>query len=704
MDGKVLPAGGKMIEAMAVGAAAAEIAVLSLAVFAVFRSRERTDAEAAACALVLPLMFLSCLFQLAFLLGRPSAAIPFEIGAVLLGLKAVFQHKASLRHASAAMVDGVRAHRFASVFIAAAAAYLFFQAVALPAGLGSWDDLASMAFLESRRTFFPADPLGSSRLLDPLAESLNGPILFHLLLRAGTDRGIGLFGFTAYLAIGFGTYALARRYAWPPTAFTTALVVLSFPRLVVQASGPGVELLAAASALLCLMSLYRLLERPNGGDLILAGLFLLFSISGGQMSFTFPVVLAALAVVLLYRRHGGRIWWGVLLEQRGRFLAAAAAATVFSQLWRVLARGIEGQEMIAGGMAPNTGGLAGALANLVRYGLESIHLTLPLEHAGRWLFGFSPIGTLESLYGWLAAPLLGQVGAAAPFQIRWLPDGTLAWFGPFGFLLLLPAVAYTLWRGPRRIKAISLALAVYGYLVTLVPAWQPGNARHFTFFFVCGGFFIAFFLPPWRLTTIGKHVLQGLSLALIVYAGLLNTASPAVGYAGWMAAVYGPDEVIAAQSLLLGTRQGFWHRIGEDRWHSEEGKRLFGDDRLLRLSELIEPGRPLGVCFSRPERLYPLLLHRPELQIVPVSGEASPAKIRAQGIEYLLYLDTLPDRSVSGSGARLLWRPADGKALPGALFFLPGEGHVHASARFYREPARIPRQKISKPISRVGFR
>ncbi len=695
-----------MTEAMAVGAAAvtaAEIAVLSLAVFAVFRSRKRTDAEAAACALILPLMFLSGLFQLAFLTGRPWASIPFEIGAVLLGLKAVFQHKGTFKDAAGAIGGGIRAHPPVAFVTAAAAAYLFFQAVALPAGLASWDDLASMAFLENRQTFFSADPFGGGRQIDPLAESLNGPILFHLVLRAGTDRGLGLFGFTAYLAIGFATYALARRYAWPPTAFTTALVVLSFPRLVVQASGPGVELLAAASALLFLMSLYRLLERPNGSDLILAGLFLLFSISGGQMSLTFPLVLAVLAVLLLYRRHGGRVWWGVLADQRKR-LFAAAAALVFSQLWRVLVRAIEDREPLAAVIAPNTGGLAGALANLIRYGLESIHLTLPIEHAGRWMFGFSPIGAIEGLYGWLAAPLLGQTGAVAPFQIRWLPDGTLAWFGPFGFLLVLPALAYALWRGPRRIRAIALALAVYGYLIALVPAWQPGNARHFTFLFVCGGFFVAFFLPPWRLTTIGRHVLQGLSLSLIVYAGLFNTASPAVGYGGWIAAVYGPDEVIDAQSLRILTRRGFWHRLGEDRWHTGEGRRLFGDDRLLLLSDLIRPGRSVGVFFSRPERLYPLLLRRPDIKIVPISEQAPPAEIRAQGIEYLLYLDMRPGKSVTGSGLQQLWGPADEKALPGALFFLPRQGQMDVSAAVYFEPERIPRQKISNPISRVGFR
>ena len=112
----------------------------------------------------------------------------------------------------------------------------------------------------------------------------------------------------------------------------------------------------------------------------------------------------------------------------------------------------------------------------------------------------------------------------------------------------------------------------------------------------------------------------------------------------------------------------------------------------------------MGVSFSQPQRLYPLLLRWPDLQIVPVSEEASPAKIRAQGIEYLLYLDRHPDKRVMGDDLRQLWRPADARALPGGLFFIPRQGILRASAAVYCDPARIPRQKISNPISRVGFR
>ena len=105
-------------------------------------------------------------------------------------------------------------------------------------------------------------------------------------------------------------------------------------------------------------------------------------------------------------------------------------------------------------------------------------------------------------------------------------DEALAGFGPLGFCLVLPAVGYALWRGPRRLKAVAVALCGYLYLVCLVLAWQPGNAQHLTIFFACGGFIIAFILPPWRLTRKGRTLLNVFSLLLFAYACLGSPDRP----------------------------------------------------------------------------------------------------------------------------------------------------------------------------------
>jgi hypothetical protein len=57
------------------------------------------------------------------------------------------------------------------------------------------------------------------------------------------------------------------------------------------------------------------------------------------------------------------------------------------------------------------------------------------------------------------------------------------------------------------LKALATALLGYFYLVALIPAWMPGNARYFSVFFACGGCCAAYFLPPWRLSIVGNRLL-----------------------------------------------------------------------------------------------------------------------------------------------------------------------------------------------------
>jgi hypothetical protein len=85
-------------------------------------------------------------------------------------------------------------------------------------------------------------------------------------------------------------------------------------------------------------------------------------------------------------------------------------------------------------------------------------------------------------------------------------------------ILVGPAWLKALVRGPRRLKAVAVALAGYLYLASLLPAWQPGNGRLFMPFWCCAGFMVAFLLPPWRFTRSGRLGLQGISAALLLYA------------------------------------------------------------------------------------------------------------------------------------------------------------------------------------------
>jgi len=237
-----------------------------------------------------------------------------------------------------------------------------------------------------------------------------------------------------------------------------------------------------------------------------------------------------LAWVLLVRRHGSVTLLSLVSGHKARTLAAILPLLLFSQVWLVAINVAHGNDWLgsqaAFGPFYNQDGLQGALANAVRYTLESIHLTLPAELFCSRVLGFSPIELLQWLYGLLPGYLDGTAGATEPFAITWAPGGSQSWFGPFGFLLIFPAMVYAILRGPRRLKAVAVALTGYCYLVSLVYAWSPGNARLFSLFFGCAGFSTAFLLPPWRLSLRGKRVLQIMCIILFFYALTCNTARP----------------------------------------------------------------------------------------------------------------------------------------------------------------------------------
>ncbi len=353
------------------------------------------------------------------------------------------------------------------------------------------------------------------------------PVLNHVVFTAPWQPPLALAvaNLGAYMIIGFGTYALARRYAWPPMAITVTLLVVSMSRLVHQSLTADSELLPAAAALTALLALYRSIERPRGQDLIMLGSAIAFSVSGGRLCYLMPAVLVGLSLVLLGRRHGIRLWGRNAVRQIGGILGVVAVLVVFSQAGIVLANISTGREWIGvtdwDRVVFNSDALMGTAANLLRYLLLAVDLPDFIDRSFQWLFGLSLLGGLKLLYHWSVSATLDGRGAAAAFDWSWTAPHRLAWFGPAGFLLIIPSMLIAFWRGPHRLKSTALAILAYGILIALIVAWRPENVRLMTRFFVCGGFFMAFALPPWRLSRNGRLLLQLLGVLVMAHAILI---------------------------------------------------------------------------------------------------------------------------------------------------------------------------------------
>ncbi len=647
---------------------AAEITTICLALLTLFRQWGYTFAEACAFATVTAWMLLSCLLQMFFMAGYPALAVVAEIAVCILAIAVIIRNAADLGRDLLAVPRFFRDYPISGSIAAAAWCYLGLVAFFIPQQPSHWHDLSKILLFEQQGGLFNltnADPLpGTAAALSPL----NVTILAHLFLRSHTDFGVGLIGFSAYLSIGFSTYALSRRYAWPPTAFTVTILVLSMPRLVYHSTTPGSELLPAAVGLFCLLAAYRAIESPNITDICLLTLGMLFMFSGSALTLEFPIILIPLAGLLLFRRHGLSTWWRLVVDNRRTVFITLLPAMVFSQIWLSIydfhccAVWLGNPDTAP--VALNTDGIQGALANFLRYLFESAHFTQAVDNACRWLAGFSIAELWQSIYNGTVASLLDGRGAAAPFRIVWIPDEDTAWFGPFGFLLVLPAVVNAALRAPRRLKAIAVALIGYFFLMALIPAWTPGNAGYFTMFFVCGGFCVAFLLPPWRISKRGRRGLQIAAAVLLLYAGLYNSAKPAIGFT---VRPIGSDSRIQARMPT----ESVWSRTNWGFNRFEAAGHHFGDNRLEKIAGMLPVNESVQLVYRSRSNLYPFLLMFPAARTCPAETCRldDPEHRTGEQPKYRLWIDTQPPDPVRQTGAKILWQADPQEGSPGGALW-----------------------------------
>ena len=513
-----------LIDTLAATLPMLEITLLATAGFAAARRRGLPVAEAAAYAVMGSLMIVSGLLQISLLLGLPAVGAALESITAVLAVSVIVTLRTELTRSRGAVAALAAEQPVFFTTISMAGVYLAVRALLSPP-LAM--DRPALEFLAATgRALTGGQPVTALSL--PALPPLNSAVLPWTALRLGTETGTGIFGFAAYLILGTATYALSRRYAWPPTALTVALIVLSMPRFVLHAGSCGFELIPTAAALVSVLAIYRSLESPNAADSVMILYAICFTMTDGPYCLVLPSVLAALATFLLCRRHGWRYWKSALQRNRSGVLAAMPILFLFSQAL-IFAANLSASKPWAGtlgrfSLKPNPGGIGGALANAVRYLIQTIHLPPPVDCLWEALTGGSLARGLESAHGEWIAPLLEKGLHLAPLTAGWGLDPRTCWFGPFAFLLSLPALGYAFFRAPRRLKALTVAMTGYIYLLALMGAWNVLNVRYFSPFFrlyrLCHRLFPAPLAPdPPGETTASGHGRGPFALRRIITSG-----------------------------------------------------------------------------------------------------------------------------------------------------------------------------------------
>ena len=492
------------------------VGVLALAALGLYHQRGLPMAEAAAYALMTTLMLLSALWQLAFLLSFPPAAIFGEALLACLGLLLIWRLRFVLALSWRRLWFIQRIHPIFSGIFLFGIFLIGLQILRLPP-----PDYYASAFWH----LGPDQPRGIG--FEPLARvlpPLNSAIFLFRQAHWGSCCGNGWIGLLAFGVIGLATYALARRYAWPPTSITVAATVICLPPIVRYIYDGGFESATAASAVFCIMLIYRLAEKPSRMDLGFLTLAILFCVTSAGLYYGLPSMLAGLALLILMRRYDLATWRDHLQKLSPVFMICLVLGFLFSQLGIVIHNRLMAEDWFAA-VASNTlqfnpDGIGGAGTNLLHYLVSILPQALTLPELLFWGLGLEN----QAIARLMTSPLLSMLNISIDNAVVVAPMSESAphWrLGILGTLLLPIGWLYAFWRGSRRLKTMVIWLFAYGYLIVLVPAWSYHNLSFCGPPLACGGFILAFLLPPWRFTRRGRHGILWLS-AITFYASILS--------------------------------------------------------------------------------------------------------------------------------------------------------------------------------------
>ncbi len=631
-----------------------------------FRRLNFRRGEAVSFGVVLMFALLSLMYQVAFLAGVSNLTFPAEClcwaGAVIY----VVRRRDLLADLGRAAAGLFGQWRFSSAALLALLAYLLAQVLLLPPG-----NFDSMTYNLSRVWLFQQENtllLGDTTTVRQAMLPVGSDILSHLFLRFHADHGVAIFSFLAFLSIGAGTYSLARRYAGPAAAWTSALVVLSFPELVYQATSTKNDIVVAAVAVACLLLLRRMAEAFRVRDF---ALFMLFSAFGFSVKTTWMLWCVPLAACLgsiffhreIVRRLGGslrRSWrsWSLLI----------LACLVLSQFWLYAANHRRWGNWLGepGYCADNrqTDGLTGMAANLARYALQSVDVLPPGDHLCAAWTGKTLSGWLQSTYDRWGLPVFGDAATNSlfgPFRLVCSTHEDSAWFGPLFFLLALPALPWGLARFRTEPFCARIAATALGYLAILsyFMVWSPWNGRYLACFAVATGCGVAVFLRDLRIPGRALAVLRAVVLLLLGYAAIFNATKPLVAT---------PDATLSLGNLSVRrivhslVHDGIWARtrLGTDRFFYADNH--FGGRWATAAAKILPAGSAVGLMTGPDTWVYPFQLACPSVRFVPVS-ESNPPTRR---LDYVLALDVRPDPAAWPS-ATCLWKSPE-MARTGALY------------------------------------
>ena len=244
----------------------------------------------------------------------------------------------------------------------------------------------------------------------------------------------------------------------------------------------------------------------------------------------------------------------------------------------------------------------GGIANLVRYFFQSIHL-FPLDYIAQGRLGINIGEYLVDLYNQIFFPIFGNSAMGYvrdnfyPFKLRSLPHEDFAWYGPLAFIIVIPAIFWSLIRGNYWLKVQSFCLISFIVIFSFKLYWTPWSNRYVVLFFAASGACVAFFLQqiPQKYRSKILNAIMAIALTLLVSACVLNVAKPLGGL-----------------SITEFFKPNIWSKthFGSDRLYY--GRKHYGDNRIEEFRDLIPSGSKVALLAGEKSWIYHFYLVNPD--------------------------------------------------------------------------------------------
>lgn len=578
-------------------------------------------------------------------LGKPKFFTPFsdgrsEVNTVLTWLKE--------NHVIRVFLLGISA-----IYLFGFAQVLFIPQNSMD-GLSTY--LSRVGFWLQNGSFFPWETNAIGQIVYPVNAQL--PI-FWTALFTGSDQLAGMIQWVAVLVSGLSVFGLSRvmGYTRQQAAFA-ALVYLSLPIVVLQSTTVQTDMLTAAYFSMAMYFLAIGLKDNQHSYLIL------FSISSGlgvgtKKSFfiLLPVLaLSAILLVIAYKRSlykklsfllmisligiavfGAYLYllnWHFYGSPFGRGYVDQVLQRAPSKIQAIRARSSAVAHPLVTGNADDSAH-PNELIEELEYNIPRIlYQFFDVSGLPRPLSGYAHkakaavASAFFSAVGFEEIEGDTQTAAGHIFDFSDKNDATenAAWYGPLGFLLILPAMLIGFGKGMREKNALKL-LPLLGFLiflpleVILRPGWDPYQGRYFAPIIALSVPLLGEIIKPKK----GLFLKWSIVVSALFFAGvsiLYNPAKPTLGKFA--------DE---------------FHIWSNDRVFVQTIQRRKERELYIMVEKFVEPDAVLAYQINNYLLTYPLFGEDFSRTLLPIRHTEQLQDIqwaKENGIDYLLIEVTKP--------------------------------------------------------------